>query len=287
MNIPTITEGMKLSIPPFNDNNWRIIHSYKTSLFTPEKSDAAFFCRLAEIFLLGNMRPLADKLMSLTGITLSAPQTSADEINNLLERCAAIINREKEEYDRCSRESSKAEHALMSLKQPAQSVTDSRSRNKSAMHDAANNAERAAVNLINQGERVKHMMGLAGLLYDEASYFKDTVDIKRCLPRANRIPAIFTRNNEFLFAATTETCEAIRLLRLAAEDIVRKCTPPTDKYELSHGGIIKSQACRYYYHPDNDLLRAIVSADDYASYIAKFGWHVKFPQASVTENTTE
>lgn len=119
------------------------------------------------------------------------------------------------------------------------------------------------------------MRGLAGPLYDEARRFNEIVDTKRCLPRAHRIPEIFTRRNEFLFIAAADTCYAIRSLRLAAEDIIRKCTPPTDKYEVNNGGVIKAQAYRHYYHTGNDLLRSIISADDYAKYIAEFGWFMK------------
>ncbi|EKV4259341.1 hypothetical protein P9J30_001143 [Citrobacter freundii] len=275
MTIPNLPEGMRLSLPPLNDINMRIILSYTTSKFTEDKNDSGCMERLAEIFLLGQLRPLAEKLNTLTNVNLPLPDTSPEEINLLLDRCADIYTREREELDRCERESSRAQHALMALKQPAQSVSDSRNRNKAAVRDAEDKAEQTAVNAIKQAERVKDMSGLAGLLFDEAATFGDAVDKKRCFPRACNIPDIFTRRNEFLFIAAADTCNAIRSLRLAAEDIVRKCTPPTDKYEISHGGVIKSQACRHYYHEDNDLLRAIISADDYAKYIAEFGWFMR------------
>lgn len=275
MRIPNIPEGMRLSLPPLNDINMRIILSYTTSKFNEGKNDSGCMERLAEIFLLGQLRPLAEKLKTLTNVNLPLPDTSPEEISLLLNRCAAIYTREREELDRCERESSRAEHALMALKQPAQSVSDSRNRNKAAVRDAEDKAGQTAINAIKQAERVKDMSGLAGLLFDEVATFGDTVEKKRCFPRACNIPDIFTRRNEFLFIAASDTCNAIRSLRLAAEDIVRKCTPPTDKYEISHGGVIKSQAYRHYYHADNDLLRAIISADDYAKYIAEFGWFMR------------
>ncbi|EHI7571571.1 hypothetical protein J9T05_000099 [Salmonella enterica] len=275
MTVPNLPEGMRLSLPPLNDINMRIILSYTTSKFTDDKNDSGCMERLAEIFLLGQLRPLAEKLKALTNVNLPLPDTSPEEINLLLDRCAAIYTREREEFDRCERESSRSEHALMALKQPAQSVSDSRNRNKEAVRDAEDKAEQTAVNAIKQAERVKDMSGLSGLLFDEAVTFGDAVDKKRCFPRACNIPDIFTRRNEFLFIAAADTCNAIRSLRLAAEDIVRKCTPPTDKYEISHDGVIKSQAYRHYYHSDNDLLRAIISADDYAKYIAEFGWFMR------------
>ncbi|EAU2707524.1 hypothetical protein D7C04_07475 [Salmonella enterica] len=275
MTIPNLPEGMRLSLPPLNDMNMRIILSYTTAKFTEDKNDSGCMERLAEIFLLGQLRPLAEKLNALTNVKFPLPDTSPEEINLLLDRCAAIYTREREELDRCERESSRAEHSLIALKQPAQSVSDSRNRNKAAVRDAEDKAEQTAVNAIKQAERVKDMSGLAGLLFDEADTFGDAVDKKRCCPRACNIPDIFTRRNEFLFIAAADTCNAIRSLRLAAEDIVRKCTPPTDKYEVSHGGVIKSQAYRHYYQADNDLLRAIISADDYAKYIAEFGWFMR------------
>ncbi|MDQ7464270.1 hypothetical protein [Salmonella enterica] len=282
MTIPSLPEGMRLSLPPLNDINMRIILSYTTSKFTEDKNDSGCMERLAEIFLLGQLRPLAEKLKTLTNVNLPLPDTSPEEINLLLERCATIYTREREELDRCERESSRAEHALMALKQPAQSVSDSRNRNKAAVRDAEDKAEQTAVNAIKQAERVKDMSGLAGLLFDEVATFGDAVDKKRCMPRVSRIPEIFTRRDEFLFIAAHDTCNAIRSLRLAAEDIVRKCTPPKQdsrspiqRNNSSHDGVIKSQAYRHYYHADNDLLRAIVSADDYAKYIAEFGWFMR------------
>lgn len=275
MTIPNIPEGMRLSLPPFNDMNMRIILSYTTSKFTEDKNDAGCMERMAEIFLLGQMRPLADKLKALTSVSLPQPDTTPEEINLLLERCAVIYNREAEEYDRCEREASRARHALMALKQPAQSVADSRNRNKSSLSNAEDNAERTMAYKSQQEKRVNDMRGLTGLLYDEAKNFTDSVDIKRCMPRTSRIPEIFTRRDEFLFIAAADTCNAIHSLRLAAEGIIRKCTPPTDKYEINNGGVIKSQAYRHYYHADNDLLRAIISADDYAKYIAEFGWFMR------------
>ncbi|EIN3201273.1 hypothetical protein LOS58_004678 [Salmonella enterica] len=246
--------------------------------------------RLAEIFLLGQMRPLADKLMALTSVRLPEPDTTVEEINLLLERCAVIYNREVEEYDRSSREASRAEHALMMFKQPVQSVADSRSRNKTSLHSAEDDADRAAAYKSQQGKRVNDMRGLTGLLYQEARRFGDAVDINRFFPRADNslmpraypLPEIFTRRDEFLFIAAHDTCNAINSLRLAAEDIVRKCTPPKQdtrspiqRNNFSHVDIIKSQAYRHYYQADNDLLRAIVSADDYAKYIAEFGWFMR------------
>lgn len=275
MTIPNIPEGMCLSLPPLNDINMRIILSYTTAKFTEDKNDAGCMERLAEIFLLGQMRPLADKLKALTCVTLPLPDTSPEEINLLLDRCEKIYKREAEEYDRCARESSRAEHTLEVIRQPAQSVADSRNRNKSSVRDSEDAAERAAINLSNQAGRVKDMLVLAGLLYDEAKTLSDSVDINRCMPRTCRIPEVFTRRNDFLFIAADNTSNAIRSLRLAVEDIIRKCTPPTDKYEINNGGVIKSQAYRHYYQADNDLLRAIVSADDYAKYIAEFGWFMR------------
>ncbi|MTH44729.1 hypothetical protein [Intestinirhabdus alba] len=283
MTIPNLPEGMRLSLPPIHDMNMRIILSYTTSKFTEDKNDAGCMKRLAEIFLLGQIRPLSDKLKALTSVSLPQPDTTPEEINLLLERCAVIYNREVEEYDRCAREASRAEHALMALKQPAKSVSDSRSRNKTSVSNAEDNAERAMAYKSQQEKRVNDMRGLAGLLYQEARRFGDAVDIKHFFPRADNnimpraylLPEIFTRRDEFLFIAAHDTCNAIRSLRLAAEDVIRKCTPPTDKYEISHGGIIKSQAYRYYYQADNDLLRAITSADDYAKYIAEFGWFMR------------
>ncbi|EBM7132008.1 hypothetical protein D3502_00610 [Salmonella enterica] len=282
MTIPNIPEGMCLSLPPLNDINMRVILSYTTAKFTEDKNDAGCMARLAEIFLLGQMRPLADKLKALTCVSLPLPDTSPEEINLLLDRCAVIYKREAEEYDRCARESSRAKHALMAIKQPAQSVSDSRNRNKSSVRDAEDTAERAAINLSNQAGLVKDMHLLAGLLYDEAKTLSDSVDINRCMPRGSRIPEMFTRRNELLFIAAADTCNAIRSLRLAAEDIIRKCTPPKQdsrspiqRNNLSHDGMIKSQAYRHYYQADNDLLRAIVSADDYAKYIAEFGWFMR------------
>ncbi|EBA1888568.1 hypothetical protein JX83_02465 [Salmonella enterica] len=239
--------------------------------------------RLAEIFLLGQMRPLAEKLNALTSVSLPLPDTSPEEINLLLERCTSIYNREVEKYDRCKREASRAEHALMTFKQPAISVADSRRRNKTSVHNAEDDVGRAVAYKSQQEKRVNDMRGLTGLLYQEARRFGDAVDTKRFFPRADKnlvsraypLPEIFTRRDEFLFIAAHDTCNAIRSLRLAAEDIVRKCTPPTDKYEINNGGVIKSQAYRHYYQVDNDLLRAIVSADDYAKYIAEFGWFMR------------
>ncbi|KGA42353.1 hypothetical protein KU75_06490 [Pectobacterium odoriferum] len=282
MTIPNIPEGMRLSLPPLNDINMRIILSYTTSKFTENKNDAGCMERLAEIFLLSQMRPLAEKLKTLTNVSLPLPDTSPEEINLLLDRCTAINNREDEEYDRCERENSRASHAVMVLKQPVKSVSDSRGRNKSTVRDEEQNAERAALNLINQAARVKDMRGLSGLLYHEASILGNGVDIKRCYPEATRLPEMFTRCDEFLFIAARDTCNAIRSLNLAAEDIVRKCTPPTDKYEINHGGVIKSQAYRHYYHVSNDLLRAIVTADDYAKYIAEFGWFMRETRETTT-----
>lgn len=284
MTIPVLPEGMCLSLPPMKDNNMQIILSYSSSKYRQNGSDAAFISRIAEIFLLGKMRPLAENLKALTGINIPAPDTSAEEINHLLERCDAIYNREMEECDRCEREASKAEHAFMVIKKPAQSVSDSLSRSKHAIHAAENNAELTASRLINQKKRVADIKGLNGLLYHEANALCDEVDIKRCAPQVSRIPAVCTRRGELLFDTAADTCNSIDSLKQAANDIVQKCTPPTDKYEIAHNGIIKSQAYRHYYQYDNDLLRAIVSADEYAKYIAEFGWFTK--ESRVSANTS-
>lgn len=272
MNIPFTPGEAFITPPPLKDSSLSIISAYHIVPFDEQKSDAACIYRLVEIYLLNRLNALSDNLREFTGLSLPDPEVTAGEINHLLSRCEKLCLHEQEELSFRQRDASGAEYRVTQAKGGAKSLSEARERTGSRGAEEERQYNQALTLLESQKQRTGWFMSLPGLLHPVAESL--VPDVNKSLlnksPKTPHLPECFTRDNIIsnspLFRAGADALAAVRELEKAAKFITDKCSLPKDRYELNNNGMFRAEAYRHYYRPDNRILQAIISPDEYVRY---------------------
>ena len=249
------------------DSYLTCIMNYEVITFIESHSDVACVSRIIEIFTLNKLRAESEKLTSITGLRIPDTAATAEEINLLLSRCSklCIRNRAVDEANIAIHQATGASRSISEVK--------SRKAGRTELADAEHQYQMAKSRFSEQSERVTQFRSIAGLLVAEAVCIGKGVDLPllHSFHKATRVSAELIRalqKSDFANAVRF-TLEGLDELTTAIREIIKKCIPPTDRYELDNGGLLKSQAYQHYYHADNALLRALVSADEYVLHVSE------------------
>lgn len=251
------------------------IMNYEVITFIDSHSDAACVSRIVEIFTLNKLRAEGEKLTSITGLRIPDTAATAEEINLLLSRCSKLCKVEEKELGVRNRAVDEANAAIHRATGASRSISEVKSRNagRTELADAEHQYQMAKSRFSEQSERVTQFRSIAGLLVAEAVCIGKGVDLPllHSFHKATRVSAELIRalQKSGVANAVSFTLEALDELTTAIREIIKKCIPPTDRYELDNGGLLKSQAYQHYYHADNSLLRALVSADEYVLHVSE------------------
>ncbi|MDU6926229.1 hypothetical protein [Franconibacter helveticus] len=276
MNNPIITGGQTLVIPSLKNNNVAVFESYKVVPFAINGSDAACVARIIEIHTLNKLREEGETLFSLTGLTVPDTEAVAEEINALVARCVKICRREEDEFSFRQREAAEAQAVMNQASGKSNTVSEARTRRGSSMERAdAERRYQAALTLQTvQQSRLELVRSLPGLLSAEAEYIGKGINTRllNTFPRTLRIPSgvaeLFT--DTVMRNIIIDFTDGLNALTAAMRAIIRLCSYPTDRYLLNNGGKSRTEAYRKYYRAENALLRAIISDQDYADYMAAY-----------------
>ena len=140
--------------------------------------------------------------------------------------------------------------------------------------DAGRRYQAALTRQTQQQSRLELARSLPGLLSAEAEYIGKGINTRllNTFPRTLRIPSgvaeLFT--DTVMRDAVTAFTDGLNALTAAMRAIIRLCSYPTDRYLLNNGGKSRTEAYRKYYRAENALLRAIISDQDYADYMAAY-----------------
>lgn len=250
-----------------------VINDYNVISFNASNSDAACISRIIEIFTLNKIRIEGQKLALITGVVIPDTGATADEVNLLLSRCASLCSNEEKEMALRQIAVNDAKVAIQQASGESRTISEVKSRKSSRMdrEEAERRFHNANSRLAEQVERVAIVKTIPGLLFDEAAYIGKGINLSKL---NNFKKASFVSSEIINMLSTLEGGYAIRFihdslaeLTTAIKNILKQCIPPTDRYELDNGGVLKSQAFVEYYHVDNGLLRAMISAEEYVSYI--------------------
>lgn len=276
MNNPIITGGQTLVIPSLKNNNVAVLESYKVVPFAANGSDAACVARIIEIHTLNKLREEGETLFSLTGLTVPDTEAVAEEINALVARCVMICSREEDKFSFRQREAAEALAAMNQASGKSNTVSQARSRRGSSMErdDAERRYQAALTRQTVQQSRLGLVRSLPGLLSAEAEYIGKSINTRllNTFPRTLRIPSgmaeLFT--DTVMRNIIIDFTDGLNALTAAMRAIIRLCSYPTDRYLLNNGGKSRTEAYRKYYRAENALLRAIISDQDYADYMAAY-----------------
>ncbi|WP_029590085.1 hypothetical protein [Franconibacter helveticus] len=276
MNKPIITGGHSLALPSLKNNNVATLQAYKVIPFAENGCDAACVARIIEIHTLNKLREEGETLFSLTGLTVPDTEAVAEEINALVARCVKICRREEDEFSFRQREAAEALAVMNQASGKSNTVSEARTRRGSSMEraDAERRYQAALTRQTVQQSRLELVRSLPGLLSAEAEYIGKGINTRllNTFPRTLRIPSGVTE----LFTDTVmrniiiDFTDGLNALTAAMRAIIRLCSYPTDRYLLNNGGKSRTEAYRKYYRAENALLRAIISDQDYADYMAAY-----------------
>ncbi|WP_343710929.1 hypothetical protein [Kosakonia radicincitans] len=247
------------------------IQNYKVIPFNDSNSDAACIARIIEIFTLNKLRAEGENLFALTGLAIPDTGAEADEINMLLKRCIQLCRHEEEELGYRERAADKARAATKQI-YTVRTVSEMKNRGSQPVSraDAEYLYQAAQSRVEEQRKRVSHFRSLPGLLVEEAKRIGKGVDkpLLHSFPASLRVPAEITSSNQnpAIASASRFIMEALDELVNAVREIIKHCTPPSDRYILNNGGLLRVAAYKEYYRVDNTLLRAMVTAENYADY---------------------
>jgi hypothetical protein len=268
--------GADLLVSNFTKSNFNaVITDYKVFNFQESHSDAACVSRIIEIFTLNKLRSEGEKLASVTGLSIPDTAATAEEINLLLSRCSKLCNIEKKELGVRQGAVYEAKLDIQQATGESRSISEVKTRRagRTERADADHKYQMAQSRFAEQSERVTHFESIAGLLLDEAAYIGKGINLPllHSFHKTTRVSTELIRALQKSDAANAVsfTCEALDELTEAIREITKKCTPPTDRYELANSGVLKSQAYQYYYHIDSYFLRSLVSADEYVLSVIK------------------
>ncbi|ELY4393605.1 hypothetical protein SMZ41_003677 [Cronobacter sakazakii] len=271
-----ITVGHSLALPSLKNDNVATLQAYKVIPFAENGCDAACVARIIEIHTLNKLRAEGETLVSLTGLTIPDPEAMADEINALVARCVKICRREEDEFSFRQREAAEALAVMNQASGKSNTVSEARTRRGSSMERAdAERRYQAALTLQTvQQSRLELARSLPGLLSAEAEYIGKGINTRllNTFPRTLRIPSgvaeLFT--DTVMRNIIIDFTDGLNALTAAMRAIIRLCSYPTDRYLLNNGGKSRTEAYRKYYRAENALLRAIISDQDYADYMAAY-----------------
>lgn len=271
MNNLRLTEAASFALKFTKNNHVSKIQNYKVIPFKDTNSDAACIARIIEIFRLNKLRAEGETLFSLTGLTVPDTEAVADEINMLLTRCVKLCRHEEEELGYRQRTASEAESAMNQV-HSARSISEVKSRgSRTDRADAERRYQAALSRVAEQQTRVNHFRSLPGLLVGEAKHIGKGIDKKllHSFPLSTYIPSniVSAYQDPVIASAVRFITDALDEMTAVVRDIIKYCTPPTDRYELKNGGTLRALAYKEYYKAGNTLLRAIVTGEDYVNYL--------------------
>lgn len=263
----------KKKLASIKNEHVSVLDSYKVSPFKETHSDTACIVRIIEIYSLNRLRAKGEKLYSLTGLTVPDTEAVANEINLLLSRYAQLCRQEEEELSFRQREVTNAEVAWKSTfsKNGVSSIAEAKT-NK--MGHAERCYHLAVSRLNEQHGRLSTIKLLPGVLADEVNYIGKGVE-KRLLnifPQSGQIPADFISvfNDGDVVRDIKFITDVLKSLSDSVNEIISRCSVPTDRYVLNNGGMARAMAYREYYRADNYVLRSVVSDGDYVEHVMKY-----------------
>ncbi|EKN4208234.1 hypothetical protein ABF231_000796 [Yersinia ruckeri] len=263
-----------------HDAEINVISTYQPMLFTPEQGDGGYAIRVIEIYRLHNMFPLLDKFEELTGYAAPRLVCTPDEINMLVERGRKINQQEEvnvrtieNELNLVGRELGNAQRGISSLSSYNGSV-------RSLVASVQAKSELTQRRLADAQDKLAARRGLLGLLrsHVELMLSHSVKGFKNKIMEFLPLDSFSSNTYKDGWSSTglkshVYAWNELNKLELALKEIISRCTVPTDKYLIAHGGVELSKLKKKYYQPESEGMRNFMSADDFSKLmLSKESW---------------
>ncbi|WP_288446807.1 hypothetical protein [uncultured Serratia sp.] len=252
------------------DNDLNIIACHHVIPFDVSHGDGGYAVRAIEIYRIHKMEALLKQFEILTGYVVPRSNCTAEEIHLLIEQGEKVCLEAEEKVAEIKNEIMLCDRDLGNAKRGVGEISRWSSGIKDAVTQANNSLERAHTKITEAHAVVAARKGLLGLLREPVEHmlangekgFKGKVLTRIPL---EPLPAHTYRKGMFSEGLRSHiyAWELMDELEGALRSIIQKCTPPTDKYVLNHGGLDRALLAVEYYSIPGESWRNVMTVDEY------------------------
>lgn len=252
------------------DNDLNTIAYHHAIPFNERHGDGGYAIRTIEIYRLHKMEPLLKQFEQLTGYVPSRANCTAQEIHSLIDQGEKVCFDAESKVSGVEHEITLCERELGNAKRGVSDISRWNGGMKEAIVQANANLERANAKLVEAKASVAARRGLLGLLREPVEQmlmcgekgFKGKV--------LTHIPLESLPAHTYRKGAYSEGLRShiyawglMDTLENALREIVRRCTPPTDKHALNHGGLERALCAVQYYNVSGEKWRDLMTVGEY------------------------
>lgn len=255
-----------------NDGDLKTIYNYRVVPFNDSYGQGGYAIRTIEIYRLHKMEPLLKQFEQLTGYAPPRANCTVQEIHSLIEQGEKVCFDAESKVSDIENEIMLCERELGNAKRGVSDISRWNGNIKAAIVQANANLERANAKLVEAKAAVAARRGLLGLLREPVEQmlmcgekgFKGKVLTHIPL---EPLPAHTYRKGAYSEGLRSHIYAwgLMDTLENALREIVQRCTPPTDKYALNHGGLERAALAVEYYNVSGEKLRDLMSVDEYTA----------------------
>lgn len=246
------------------DANMTVVSEYSPLPFTREHGSAGLVVRIIELVRLREMRPLFDEMESLTGYRTGQSGCSAEELELLATSAVALQEHITRRISALKKDITECEAGISLINRGDYQGGTVTGREK--LLQLNDNKIRTEGNLARAEEHYKYISSLINLLREEVNQQKrEGVSLNITLPRVdiNIASTLYYRSGS---KSAAYIIERLGKLTSAIQSIIKSCSLPVDKYlRKAPDTVLRVSARRFYYSQDGELIRHIMSAEDYLS----------------------
>lgn len=254
------------------DESVNFILNYQSIPYDNENLDGGYAIRAIEINRFNKIKSLCETFKALTGYDVPYTACNVEELNLLVERGLKIISVAKAAYDEEMKDLRDVESQIESAKKGRSSAFGGHGTLRAHLQDLEYRKELIESRITPAQNLINDRRELLGMLRQEAEFLSAS-NMHGLMPIIlTHIPiehlkgcpikdSYFNKSDHPILYAWKE----LDGLEAAIQRIIKACSVPTDKYELSHGGERKSQYYREYYSVEGAEIRQKMSAIDYVN----------------------
>lgn len=265
------------------DNDLNVIACHHVIPFDVSHGDGGYAVRAIEIYRIHKMEALLKQFEQLTGYVVPRSNCTAEEIHLLIEQGEKVCLEAEEKVAEIKNEIMLCDRELGNAKRGVGEISRWSSGIKDAVTQANNSLERAHTKITEAHAVVAARKGLLGLLREPVEHmlangekgFKGKVLTRLPL---EPLPAHTYRKGMFSEGLRSHiyAWELMDELEGALRSIIQKCTPPTDKYVLNHGGLDRALLAVEYYSVPGESWRNVMTVDEYINLMMGPKSHLEY-----------
>lgn len=246
------------------DANMTVISEYSPLPFTREHGSAGLVVRIIELVRLIEMRPLFDELESLTGYRIGQSGCSEEELELLATSVVALQEDITRRISAIKKDIAEWEAGISLINRGGHQGGTIPGREK--LLQLNDNKTRAEGNLARAEEHCKYISSLMNLFrVAVVEQVQEDLNLNITLPKqkGNTASMLYYRNGSKPAAYITDR---MNKLTSAIQAIIKSCSLPVDKcLRKAPDTVLRVSARRFYYSQDGELIRHIMSVENYLS----------------------